>query len=84
MKICGNFFKLTDVEDTHILNMKDLRDTNHYIVFRIGADTDIKNGRIQMVKSTLTALEEKEDYIACMALMDAINSQNEEALYATT
>lgn len=64
--------------------MKDLRDTNHYIVFRIGADTDIKNGRIKMVESALAALEEKEDYIACMALMDAINSQKEEVQYATS
>lgn len=62
--------------------MKDLRETNHYIVFRIGADTDIKNGRIKMVENALAALEEKEDYIACLALMDAINSQKMMVEYA--
>jgi len=55
--------------------MKDLRESNHYIVFRIGADTDIKNGRITMVENALKALEEKEDYIACLALMDALKYQ---------
>ncbi len=51
---------------------KDLRTTKHYIVFRIGADTDIKNGRAKMVEKTLKALEEKEDYVACQALYDAL------------
>ncbi|WP_207426225.1 hypothetical protein [Pedobacter sp. SYSU D00535] len=51
---------------------KDLRSTKHYIVFRIGADTDIKNGRVKMVEKTLKALEAKEDYVACQALYDAL------------
>lgn len=51
---------------------KDLRTTQHYIVFRIGADTDISNGKISLVEKTLKKLEEKEDYIACQALYDAL------------
>jgi hypothetical protein len=62
--------------------MKDLRETHHYIVFRIGADTDIKNGRVTMVEKALKSLEEKEDYIACLALMDAIKHQNTVLEYA--
>lgn len=54
------------------METKDIRDTNHYIVFRIGADTDVKNGRIKMVEKALKALEAKEDYIACQALHDAL------------
>lgn len=50
----------------------DVRSTQHYIVFRIGADTDISNGRIHLVEKTLRLLEEKEDYIACQALYDAL------------
>ncbi|MGV3509975.1 MAG: hypothetical protein ACO1N7_11855 [Sphingobacteriaceae bacterium] len=41
-------------------------------MFRIGADTDVKNGRIKMVEKALKALEAKEDYIACQALHDAL------------
>lgn len=51
---------------------KDLRSTKHYIVFRIGADTDISNGRVALVEKTLKTLEAKEDYIACQALYDAL------------
>lgn len=51
---------------------KNMRTTQHYIVFRIGADTDISNGRISLVEKTLKKLEEKEDYIACQALFDAL------------
>lgn len=51
----------------------NVRSTQHYIVFRIGADTDIFNGRISLVEKTLKKLEEKEDYIACQALYDALN-----------
>ena len=51
---------------------KNVRQSKHYIVFRIGADTDIKNGRIAMVEKTLKALEAKEDYIACQALYDSL------------
>ena len=51
---------------------KDLRNTKHYIVFRIGADTDISNGRVNMVEKTLKVLEAKEDYVACQALYDAL------------
>lgn len=50
----------------------DLRRTAHYILFRIGADTDIKNGRTAYVEQALKQLEEKEDYVACMALADAL------------
>lgn len=57
------------------MNKKDIRETNHYVVFRIGADTDIKNGRITMVERALKALEAKEDYIACQALLDALRYQ---------
>ncbi|MEJ6979239.1 hypothetical protein WG906_02180 [Pedobacter sp. P351] len=57
------------------MNIKDIRETNHYVVFRIGADTDIKNGRIKMVERALKALEAKEDYIACQALLDALKYQ---------
>jgi hypothetical protein len=60
------------------MNIKDIRATNHYIVFRIGADTDIKNGRIKMVEKALQSLEAKEDYIACQALLDALQSQYQE------
>ncbi len=49
-----------------------VRSTQHYIVFRIGADTDIYNGRIRLVERTLKKLEEREDYIACQALYDAL------------
>jgi hypothetical protein len=49
-----------------------LRSTQHYIVFRIGADTDIFNGRIGLVQETLKKLEAREDYIACQALYDAL------------
>ncbi|WP_207534225.1 hypothetical protein [Desertivirga arenae] len=51
---------------------KDLRNTKHYIVFRIGADTDISNGRVELVEKTLRVLEAKEDYVACQALYDAL------------
>lgn len=51
---------------------KSVRATQHYIVFRIGADTDIFNGRISLVERTLKKLEEREDYIACQALYDAL------------
>lgn len=57
------------------MNIKEIRETNHYVVFRIGADTDIKNGRIKMVEKALKSLEEKEDYIACQALLDALRYQ---------
>ena len=60
------------------MNIKDIRETNHYVVFRIGADTDIKNGRIKMVEKALKSLEEKEDYIACLALLDALHYQQPE------
>ena len=60
------------------MNIKDIRETNHYVVFRIGADTDIKNGRIKMVEKALKSLEEKEDYIACLALLDALHCQQPE------
>jgi len=51
---------------------KELRNNKHYVVFRIGADTDISNGRIALVEKTLKALEAKEDYVACQALHDAL------------
>ena len=54
------------------MNNTDIRKTNHYIVFRIGADTDIKNGRVKMVEKTLKVVESKEDYVACLALLDAL------------
>ncbi|MDF3076677.1 MAG: hypothetical protein K0S09_566 [Sphingobacteriaceae bacterium] len=54
----------------------DIRVSKHYIVFRIGADTDIKNGRIKLVEKTLKALEAKEDYVACQALFDALSYQS--------
>lgn len=60
------------------MNINDIRATNHYVVFRIGADTDIKNGRTQMVEKALKSLEAKEDYIACQALLDALQYQNSE------
>ena len=49
-----------------------VRSSKHYIVFRIGADTDIFNGRIRLVERTLKKMEEREDYIACQALYDAL------------
>ena len=52
----------------------DLRSTSHYMVFRIGADTDIHNGNINLVLETLKKLEAKEDYVACQALYDALES----------
>jgi hypothetical protein len=58
------------------MSKKDIRATNHYIVFRIGADTDIKNGRVKMVEKALKSLEAKEDYIACQALLDALQYQD--------
>jgi hypothetical protein len=61
-----------------MMNINDIRATNHYIVFRIGADTDIKNGRIKMVEKALRSLEAKEDYIACQALLDALQYQESE------
>jgi hypothetical protein len=64
-----------------MMNNTDIRATNHYIVFRIGADTDIKNGRVKMVEKALKSLEAKEDYIACQALLDALQYQ-ENAQYA--
>ena len=51
---------------------KDLRSNSHYIIFRIGADTDISNGREELVLETLKKLEAKEDYIAWQALFDAL------------
>ncbi len=51
---------------------KDLRNTTHYVIFRIGADTDIRNGRVDLVMETLKKLELKEDYVACQALFDAL------------
>ncbi|MDB5013983.1 MAG: hypothetical protein JWQ25_2185 [Daejeonella sp.] len=54
------------------MDNKDIRKTNHYVVFRIGADTDIKNGRTKMVEKTLKLMESKEDYVACLALLDAL------------
>lgn len=62
--------------ENKISRMTDIRGTNHYIVFRIGADTDVKNGRIQLVEKALKSLEAKEDYIACQALYDALQQQN--------
>jgi hypothetical protein len=62
-----------------MMNINDIRATNHYIVFRIGADTDIKNGRIKMVEKALKSLEAKEDYIACQALLDALQYQHQES-----
>jgi hypothetical protein len=53
-----------------------MRESNHYIVFRIGADTDIKNGLITMVEKTLKIMEAKEDYIACQAIYDALTCQS--------
>jgi hypothetical protein len=61
-----------------MMNIKDIRETNHYIVFRIGADTDIKNGRVKMVEKALKSLEAKEDYVACQALSDALKYQFQE------
>ncbi|MBC7750086.1 MAG: hypothetical protein H7Z76_16205 [Methylotenera sp.] len=52
-----------------------MRESNHYIVFRIGADTDIKNGLISMVEKTLKIMEAKEDYVACQAIYDALTYQ---------
>ena len=49
-----------------------VRSSKHYIVFRIGADTDIFNGRIRLVERTLKKMEEREEYIACQALYDAL------------
>lgn len=63
-----------------MMNVNDIRATNHYIVFRIGADTDIKNGRIKMVEKALKSLEAKEDYIACQALLDALQYQDSETM----
>jgi hypothetical protein len=63
-------------------NKKNVRETNHYMIFRIGADTDIKNGRIEMVEKTLKLMEFKEDYVACLALSDAIKYQNNISLSA--
>ncbi|MBC8054055.1 MAG: hypothetical protein H7Y13_13400 [Sphingobacteriaceae bacterium] len=60
------------------MNLQDIRATNHYIVFRIGADTDIRNGRIRMVEKALKSLEAKEDYVACQALLDALQYQESE------
>ena len=54
----------------------DLRNSSHYIIFRIGADTDICNGRISLVVETLKKMEAKEDYIACQALYDALEYSN--------
>lgn len=53
-----------------------MRESNHYIVFRIGADTDIKNGLITMVEKTLIIMEAKEDYVACQAIYDALTYQS--------
>jgi len=61
---------------------KDLRSTKHYIVFRIGADTDISNGRVELVEKTLKVLEAKEDYIACQALYDALQYHKDYSLEA--
>ena len=49
-----------------------MRESNHYIVFRIGADTDLKNGLFSMVEKTLKIMEAKEDYVACQAIYDAM------------
>ena len=54
------------------MEIKNIRETNHYVVFRIGADTDIKNGRAKNVEKTLKLMEFKEDYVACLALLDAL------------
>ncbi len=48
------------------------RETSHYKVFRIGADTDIHYGRITMVKELLKKMEAKGDYVACQALFDSL------------
>ncbi|MDB5120649.1 MAG: hypothetical protein JWN56_1867 [Sphingobacteriales bacterium] len=64
------------------MNKKNIRETNHYVVFRIGADTDIKNGRIKMVEKTLKLMETKEDYVACLALLDALKYQENITLSA--
>lgn len=56
---------------------KGLRTNRHYIVFRIGADTDIANGRRDLVQMALKRLEAKEDYVACLALSDALSSSAE-------
>ncbi|WP_423148652.1 hypothetical protein [Rubrolithibacter danxiaensis] len=55
---------------------KNLRETSHYNVFRIGADTDIFNGRIRVVQDLLEKLEEKGDYIACQAIFDSLEIYN--------
>ena len=52
-----------------------MRESNHYIVFRIGADTDLKNGLFSMVEKTLKIMEAKEDYVACQAIYDAMMFQ---------
>jgi hypothetical protein len=49
-----------------------MRESNHYIVFRIGAETYIKKGLISTVKNTLKMMEDKEDFIACQAIYDAL------------
>ena len=48
------------------------RETSHYKVFRIGADTDLHYGRMNMVKELLKKMEAKGDYIACQALFDSL------------
>lgn len=48
------------------------RETSHYKVFRIGADTDNHYGRTNMVKELLKKMEAKGDYIACQALFDSL------------
>jgi len=51
---------------------KSLRETSHYNVFRIGADTDLCNGRIKVVEDLLKKLEGKGDYVACQAIFDSL------------
>jgi hypothetical protein len=55
---------------------KSLRDSSHYVAHRIGADTDISNGLIERVKEALKKLEAKEDYVACLAVYDALEYHN--------
>jgi len=59
------------------LDSTEVRNSKHYIIFRIGADTDIKNGRIKTVEKTLRILEAKEDYVACQALYDSLQYYHE-------
>ena len=75
---CSNIYQPDNVQKVNTavtMNIKDIRETNHYIVFRIGADTDIKNGRVKMVEKALKALEAKEDYVACQPLLVALQYQ---------